>query len=274
MSNEKYEQINANKKTTSSTPKRSIQNTSEINVFNTQNTRTNSSNHASTHKKSVSGKNKSTTTKKKKNTPKRNPTVHKFFNFVEKNFTPISLIVVAALIIVCIFLIGAICGFKLHQTLQKKNRIENFAEYIEKASEEFDVPYDIIYAVIETESSFDPYAESSSKARGLMQITELTLTDINQNLNTNYSIRDLFDPEINIRLGTSYLARLYERFGNYDTVYAAYNAGPTIVSEWLKDENYSTDGKTLIHNEIPYEETKRYVEKVNAFRDNYLAKQN
>ena len=214
---------------------------------------------------------KKTPKKPSKNT-KKTP-ISKFCQFLEKNFTLSTLIAVVALILVAIFLLGTIVGVKIRSALEKKQDIEKFEDYIESASKEFGVPYDIVYAVIETESSFRPDVESSSGARGLMQINKITLEDININLGTNYSFNDLFDPEINIRLGTSYLSRLYKRFGNYETVYAAYNAGPTRVQEWLKDKNYSNDGKTLIHENIPIAETKRYVEKVKAFRENYLASQ-
>lgn len=267
MSNEAYNEINTPKKNTAPVKKISTQNASQIDVFNSKPKHTPST----THKKTASTKKK--TTKKKKTAPKRNPTLHKFFSFLEKNFTPATLIVITSLILIGIFLIGAICGFKLHKSLQKQSRVNSIDAYIEKSSLEFNVPYDVIYAVIETESSFDPDAVSPTGARGLMQINEITLKDINQRLNTHYSFDDLFDPEINIKLGTFYLSYLIERFENYETVYAAYNAGPTQVSKWLHDPAHSSDGKTLIHDSIPFSETKRYVEKVIAFRQKYLAQQ-
>ena len=101
-----------------------------------------------------------------------------------------------------------------------------------------------------------------------------TLTHINEMMQTNYTPNDLFDPEINIRLGTRYLMWLYSEFSVDETVYAAYNAGYGNVKKWLGKSEYSSDGVTLIHDNIPFPETKRYVEKVVAFRESYLSKQN
>jgi len=270
MSNKKSQPINEKKKNTSPSENISTQNASTIDVFNAKPKSPQSQINTSNRKKTTS---KKKSAKKKKTAPKRNPTLHKFFTFLEKNFTPTTIVVVTALILIGFFLIGAICGFKLHKSLQKQSRVNSIDAYIEKSSAEFNVPYDVIYAVIETESSFDPDAVSPTGARGLMQINKITLEDINQRLNTHYSFDDLFDPEINIKLGAFYLSYLIDRFENYETVYAAYNAGPTQVSKWLHDSAYSSDGKTLIHDSIPFPETKRYVEKVIAFRENYLAEQ-
>ena len=171
------------------------------------------------------------------------------------------------MLLIAVFLCGIIVGVKIRRSIEEE---QNTNDLIQKYATEYDVPYDIVCAVIETESSFQSDAISSTGARGLMQINKITLTDLNQRLGTDYSMDDLFDPAINIRLGTFYLSHLYKRFGNYETVYAAYNAGPTRVAEWLTDSQYSKDGITLIHDNIPYAETKRYVEKVIK---NYQARQ-
>ena len=60
---------------------------------------------------------------------------------------------------------------------------------------------------------------------------------------------------------------LLEQFSDTDTMIAAYNAGPTRVSEWLEETTYSKDGKTLYH--IPYEETLHYVERVRKAQEMY-----
>jgi soluble lytic murein transglycosylase len=181
----------------------------------------------------------------------------------------LSLIVV--LLLVAVFLTGIIIGVRVRHNIEEQKDL-NY--YIQENAAKYNIPYDVIYAVIETESSFRADAVSSTGARGLMQITKITLEELKGRLGTHYSMNDLFDPKINIRLGTFYLSILYKRFGDFETVYAAYNAGPTIVAEWLADQNFSNDGKTLIHDKIPYPETKRYVEKVIAFQENYLESHN
>lgn len=75
---------------------------------------------------------------------------------------------------------------------------------------------------------------------------------------------DLQNPDDNIMFGTYYISKLIDKFEILETALAAYNAGPTNVTNWLNDEKYSDDGSTL--KDIPFEETKNYVER---FKTNY-----
>ena len=142
-----------------------------------------------------------------------------------------------------------------------------YHEYVQAASEEFDVPRSVIYAVIYCESNFDAEAVSSVGAKGLMQMMPATFKEMQGYLKETHSEDDLLDPEISIRYGTYYLSRMYKRFENWETAFAAYNAGPTIVAKWLKDSKYSSDGKTLSY--IPYSETSHYVKKVSGMVEKY-----
>ena len=143
-----------------------------------------------------------------------------------------------------------------------------YSEIIEAKSEEYDVPLSVIYAVIKTESGFDPAAESWVGARGLMQITEDAYEWIDYYRGaTGADWDDLYDPEVNIDYGVWLLSYHYGLFGDWETVYAAYNAGPNAVKKWLENTEYSTDGRTLYN--IPYEETANYRKKVSAYRKGY-----
>jgi len=73
----------------------------------------------------------------------------------------------------------------------------------------------------------------------------------------------LTDPESNIRLGTTYLAKMLERFGgNLVLATAAYNAGPNKVDEWLgRTPQDALDARIWIEN-IPYDETRAFVRRV------------
>jgi soluble lytic murein transglycosylase len=71
---------------------------------------------------------------------------------------------------------------------------------------------------------------------------------------------DLFVPEINIKIGTRYFAYLFNKFENLEVSICAYNAGETVVRDWLNSSEFSADGKTL--QKIPYAETQRYLKKV------------
>lgn len=137
-----------------------------------------------------------------------------------------------------------------------------YTEEVQLSAETFDVDQSVIYSVINVESGFNKNAVSIKGAQGLMQIMPSTAQELA--LELKIEDYDLKNPEDNIFLGSYYLSKLNERFDNLDTALAAYNAGPTNVSNWLKDERYSDDGKTL--KEIPFAETKNYLEK---FYTNY-----
>ena len=130
---------------------------------------------------------------------------------------------------------------------------------VTRASEEFELDKFLIFSMIKTESGFKESAESDKGAIGLMQITEKTGEYIAEKLGvTDY---DLKKAEDNIYFGCYYLKYLITRFKSTDVALCAYNAGEGNVSLWLLDERYSLDGVTL--NEVPFKETKEYVEKVN-----------
>jgi soluble lytic murein transglycosylase len=126
---------------------------------------------------------------------------------------------------------------------------------IRQQSEEKDVDASLIAAVIYTESRFRDQT-SEADARGLMQITPETATDIERlSGGTSFELEDLSDPEINIRYGTFYLAHLLDIYDN-DVVaaLAAYNAGPGNADAW--------GGPNMTIDDITFDETRNYVERV------------
>ena len=93
------------------------------------------------------------------------------------------------------------------------------------------VPADLINGIIWVESRFQQRARSVKGAGGLMQLMPGTGQEVADVLGLRYRP---FDPAFNIDAGTYYFARMVERFaGNLELALAAYNIGPTIVSEWL-----------------------------------------
>ncbi len=145
-----------------------------------------------------------------------------------------------------------------------------YEEIISEKAKEYDVPPSVVYAVIRQESNFDPEAESRVGARGLMQVMKTTYEWIDYYRGASGAEwEDLYSPEANADYGIWLLSYLYEEFGDWETVYAAYNAGMNIVKTWLKNPEYSADGQTLY--KIPYLETEKYVEKVSSYRKGYMA---
>jgi soluble lytic murein transglycosylase len=91
-------------------------------------------------------------------------------------------------------------------------------------------------AVIRVESSFNNYAQSHVGARGLMQVMPETGKWLLEKRGERLPRSDhLFDYELNIELGTAYLASLIRQFGDVDEALVAYNAGPTAARRILGD---------------------------------------
>ncbi len=137
-----------------------------------------------------------------------------------------------------------------------------YKDYINMYSAQYDIDPFLVAAIINVESKYNKDAVSNKNARGLMQIANQTGKWGAEELGIKgYSEEMLFEPEINIRIGIWYLNQLNNEFnGELSLVLAAYNAGSGNVTKWLADENYSKDGRVL--SEIPFEETKEYLEKV------------
>ncbi len=139
-------------------------------------------------------------------------------------------------------------------------------DVIRQQSQEKGVDAALIAAVIYSESKFSD-ATSSAGARGLMQITPEAAEFIEkQSGGTTFNLDDLSNPEINIRYGTFLLRELLERYdGDEAAALAAYNAGPGNADKW--------GGSSLTVSEIPFPETRAYVEEVldkrKAYRDKY-----
>ncbi len=172
-----------------------------------------------------------------------------------------------SMIIVFALAVGALLTYlRLAGLYDEAKYPRNYSDYVTEYSEKYNVPEYIVYAVIHTESSFIERAVSNQGAVGLMQITADTFNWLISKTEDDYEASKLYDPEINIKYGTLYLSLLYNEFSDWETAYAAYNAGRTRVSQWLNDSSVSSDGKLV---NIPIEETASYVKKVVSAAKNY-----
>ena len=162
-------------------------------------------------------------------------------------------------IILCALIVSVI-GFFLVVSFYKRHVYPvKFQEEIEKCCKDYDLDKMLVYSIINVESSFNTNAVSPKGAIGLMQILPSTAQFISVKLNVKDY--DLKDPRTNIRFGCYYVRYLLNKYSQRDTAVCAYNAGEGKVNEWLKNANYSKDGKTLYH--VPYKETREYLEKIN-----------
>lgn len=137
--------------------------------------------------------------------------------------------------------------------------LENY-DIIKKYSEQFNVDEALVCAIINVESSFDPTVVSSKGASGYMQLMEQTAIWGIETLGlTDYTYDDIFEPELNIELGTWYLENLCNQFESEDLAIISYNAGSGNVTSWLAENNWNVE-ETL--KNIPFKETKNYYYKV------------
>jgi soluble lytic murein transglycosylase len=122
-------------------------------------------------------------------------------------------------------------------------------------------PY-LIIALIRQESLFDNHARSPAAALGLMQLLPSTARRVAAQIGiTVPSNEALFDPELNLTLGTQYLKDLLQRYSNnWFKAIAAYNAGEAAVDRW--NETIATDDTAEFVEQIPYRETRQYVKLV------------
>lgn len=121
-------------------------------------------------------------------------------------------------------------------------------------------------AVSRQESALFPWARSSVGARGLMQLMPATAKRTSKRARVPYrGAHELYEPHINVRLGTAYLSQMAEKFdGNRAYATAAYNAGPHRVTRWLEGrEELPLD---IWIELIPFDETRTYVQNVLSFR--------
>lgn len=162
--------------------------------------------------------------------------------------------VIASLLMLCIL---AFAGYNI---AMKYIYPDDYIDLAKRYGEEYNVRWELVMAVINCESKFDPEAVSERDAVGLMQLTEETFSDMRKKVGDDESVTfEAYakDPETNIKYGTRYLQFLLEYFeGDKIAAVAAYNAGLSNVKKWLRE-----DGKLAIE-EIEFPETATYVKKV------------
>lgn len=167
------------------------------------------------------------------------------------------------LLVLAILLVGGVFALNRgYDYFMRMSYPTEFAEIVSAEAEKNDLDPALVFAVIRTESRFEPDARSHADAYGLMQITPNTFTWLQTWLkgDRDYKTEDLYDPQINIRYGSKLLRILLDQFESWETALCAYNAGIGTVNSWLSDSEVSSDGKTI--PDIPYPETKNYVRNV------------
>ncbi len=139
-----------------------------------------------------------------------------------------------------------------------------FRTFVHRAHQRYKVPPELIYALIRQESLFRPMATSYVGAKGLMQLMPGTAMDMAKKIRLkSFNPKDLYQPAINILLGSGYTRFLLDKFnGNIVLAVAAYNAGLSRVEQWLPQKIQPAD---VWIESIPFQETRDYVKYVTAY---------
>lgn len=177
----------------------------------------------------------------------------------------------ARLVVLALVLTAGIAGLRwaLHR-LDLARYPQKYDAYVQAYAAENQLDPRLLYAVIRTESGFDPAATSGVGARGLMQITQETFEWIKSKIAPDEAITfdDLYDPQVNIRFGAYYMAACMGRYQNHvATAAAAYHSGWGTVDKLLKSADYSADGQTL--HTFPYQQMGLYVKKIARAYEKY-----
>lgn len=176
----------------------------------------------------------------------------------------VKLIMSIAIVLLLILLFKI---FNVYTVIQKHIYKQEYSEYVNKYAEINEIDPMWIFAIIKVESNFNANATSGSGAKGLMQLMDNTAVDIAKELNiTDFKPNMLYDPEINIMLGTKYFDKLLAKYNeNYYLAIAAYNGGIGNVDNWLEKGIINKDASNI--ENIPYKETNMYVRKtVKAYK--------
>lgn len=144
-----------------------------------------------------------------------------------------------------------------------------FRTEVESLSEQNGLDPFLMAALIRQESEFNPKAVSRTGARGLAQIQPATGRELSRRLKlTSYSSAALFQPHLNLQLGTYYLKTLLAQVGGREeAALAAYDAGPTHARAWLTWGDFREPAEFI--ETIPFTETHGYVQSVLRNADLY-----
>lgn len=155
--------------------------------------------------------------------------------------------------------------YSYHELLYPKT----YTDIVFKASKAFNIDPYLIFAIMREESRFDKEARSLAGAMGLMQLMSETAKREGKKIEISIeNNNDIFEPNKNIFIGSFYLKKLIEEFGNIAIAVAAYNAGPKTVWSWIK--NHSYNGIDEFFEDILFNETKGYVTRVLTSYFEYL----
>jgi len=143
-----------------------------------------------------------------------------------------------------------------------------FQDMVEPQAATMGMPDLFVYAIMRKESSFLPDVVSSSDARGLLQLIPGTGQEVAKHLGEPFFVDELFEPEVNVRLGTAYLGGLYKRFAEQIALAAgAYNAGSHAMMRWC--DQWGTRPLDEFVELVTFDQAREYIKRVLAIYARY-----
>jgi membrane-bound lytic murein transglycosylase C len=174
-----------------------------------------------------------------------------------------------------------------------QKQAEKYRPYVLRYAEQYQMSPSLVFAIIRTESNFNPFAVSSVPAYGLMQLVPTSGGREAYRRAKGQDVaptRDyLFDPQNNVELGTAYLNVLMfnqleevaDKVSREYCVIAAYNTGPgNVLRTFSKNRTTAvqqinglppSDLYNKLRSNLPYQETRNYLEKVTTYRKSYVS---
>jgi membrane-bound lytic murein transglycosylase C len=170
---------------------------------------------------------------------------------------------------------------------------DKYRPLVHQFAQQYDISPSLVFAIIRTESNFNPYAVSSAPAYGLMQLVP---TSGGREAFRRAKGKDvapsrdyLFDPANNVELGTAYLnVLMFNQLEDVEhnvsreyCVIAAYNTGPSNVFRTFSRDRVAAVNQInglqpagvydQLHEHLPYQETRHYLEKVTGYRKAFVS---
>jgi soluble lytic murein transglycosylase len=143
-----------------------------------------------------------------------------------------------------------------------------FSELIDRYGPPAGNPDVFLYAIMRKESGYNPHDVSYADARGLLQMIPPTSAHVAATAGLSFFPDELYDPEVNVRLGAAYIGSLFKKFGGQVPLAAgAYNAGPRAMARWCDQHGgHPTDEFVEL---IAFAQTREYAKRVTSLYARY-----
>jgi soluble lytic murein transglycosylase-like protein len=146
----------------------------------------------------------------------------------------------------------------------------HYGKEIKESAERVGLPPHLVAGIIRQESAFDPKATSPVGARGLMQLMPATAREVAGKLDMGYDPSRLYDPAVNVRMGSAYFKEVLRGFdGNVELALAGYNGGPNRMRRLWREAEAKGSGLDDFLETLDIEESRNYVKRILVLADSY-----